>query len=372
MDPARGRAFVFGGADETDAVKATLLTFDGSTWTTQPPSGTPPSARVLASVAYDRAHDELVVFGGGTGLGNGSAAADTFIWNGTWSKYTTIPAPSPREFSAMAYDAAHARVVLYGGIDDNSMPLDDTWAWNGTQWMQLSTTGSPGGLVAPVLVYDDARGTLLAQGGPEIWQLDDTTWTRLDASAPISSRIAQGAAYDPVSHRLLIQGGLPGSDMPLGDTWAWNNTWTYVAASTEPSARAEQVMLSSLDGAGVMMFGGREGLFGFDSPTLADTWKLSYVSSTARESCVTDVDLDKDGLAGCDDPDCWYACTPLCTPGAVGCDSSASKCGDGTCNTAHENCRICPDDCTCGAAVCGDNVCDASESAAGCPGDCTP
>jgi hypothetical protein len=72
---------------------------------------------------------------------------------------------------------------------------------------------------------------------------------------------------------------------------------------------------------------------------------------------------------GCDDPDCWSYCTPLCPPG-VDCAPELSRCGDGMCNDALESCRMCPEDCACDPA-CGDFFCDSGESAETCPGDCT-
>jgi hypothetical protein len=271
----------------------------------------------------------------------------------------------------MAYDPRNSRVVLFGGTDGSATLFDDTWVWDGSQWQQLATTGTPDGMLSPSLVYDDTRGTLIEQGGTDVWELDGTTWTRLDGASPLPSRFVQGSAFDPVSHGIVIQGGLPSSDMPLEDTWEWNGAWTYVATPTKPPARAEHAMFPNPDGAGVVTFGGRAGLFGPFSTNFNDTWRLAWASSTPRESCATVVDLDRDGLAGCADPDCWYACTPTCPPGSASCDSAAPKCGDGVCNVAREDCRSCPDDCPCGAAVCGDGYCDTSESPTSCPGDCT-
>ena len=42
--------------------------------------------------------------------------------------------PSARGGSAMAYDAARGRVVLFGGADVDGTPLGDTWTWDGTTW----------------------------------------------------------------------------------------------------------------------------------------------------------------------------------------------------------------------------------------------
>jgi hypothetical protein len=119
-------------------------------------------------------------------------------------------------------------------------------------------------------------------------------------------------------------------------------------------------------------------LFGGVDPqgsALADTWVLRWDSSDRTEDrCSDGVDFDADGLAGCEDPDCYYVCAPLCTPGPelATCASTAPSCGDTTCNVALETCRSCAADCGACAAVCGDGFCDmgAGETAASCPGDC--
>ena len=36
---------------------------------------------------------------------------------------------------------------------------------------------------------------------------------------------------------------------------------------------------------------------------------MTRTSATPLESCVPGEDLDGDGLAGCDDPDCYWACS---------------------------------------------------------------
>jgi hypothetical protein len=35
----------------------------------------------------------------------------------------------------MAYDAARGQVVLFGGYDGSGY-LNDTWVWDGTNWVQ--------------------------------------------------------------------------------------------------------------------------------------------------------------------------------------------------------------------------------------------
>ena len=57
------------------------------------------------------------------------------------------------------------------------------------------------------------------------------------------------------------------------------------------------------------------------------------------------LDLDSDGLTGCEDPDCAGLCDPLCS--TLGeCDADRPFCGNATCDPL-ENCALCPQDCPC-------------------------
>jgi hypothetical protein len=39
-----------------------------------------------------------------------------------------------------------------------------------------------------------------------------------------------------------------------------------------------------------------------------------WISATPFESCAPGGDADGDGLAACDDPDCWPTCAAMCPP----------------------------------------------------------
>lgn len=152
--------------------------------------------------------------------------------------------------------------------------------------------------------------------------------------------------------------------MPTDDTWEWDGiAWTEVAALNRPPAHSEHTMAYDQRSRRIVLFGGTGGLGG--------TWELGYQSSPREERCVTGLDGDGDGVGGCDDPDCWGYCTPMCPPGTP-CDPLAPHCGDGMCSADLESCALCPADCGACPVTCGDFLCDATETLATCPGDCTP
>lgn len=134
--------------------------FNGSAWTEEHHSETPPLLRFELAV-YDPATYNVIMFGGLTGTYN--QVHETWLWNGvTWTM--TRPATIPQvntEYSAMAYDPLLKGVVLY---DTQS---HTTWLWTGTNWEKLITTNKafPQVLERPSMVFDPATEQLILTGG---------------------------------------------------------------------------------------------------------------------------------------------------------------------------------------------------------------
>jgi hypothetical protein len=72
----------------------------------------------------------VVLVGGANGSNN---FFDTWVWDGTnWTQESPASSPSLRNLPAIAYDAARAQVVLFGGLDPfvgNGIFLNDAWVW---------------------------------------------------------------------------------------------------------------------------------------------------------------------------------------------------------------------------------------------------
>lgn len=88
-------------------------------WQQQSPA-TSPSARDGAAMAYDAAHGQVVMFGGDDSSGN--PLKETWTYDGvTWTHQFPATSPSARRDASMTYDAAHNQVVLFGGTDGTSL-----------------------------------------------------------------------------------------------------------------------------------------------------------------------------------------------------------------------------------------------------------
>ena len=80
-------------------------------------------------MAYDSDRRLVVLFGGRDAANK--HLDDTWLWDGAGWKRLSIPGPSPRRTCAMAYDRARQTMVLFGGASqgggDERVGLEDVW-----------------------------------------------------------------------------------------------------------------------------------------------------------------------------------------------------------------------------------------------------
>jgi len=313
------------------------------------------------AMAYDVAHRQVVMFGGGN---SGSPPeSTTWLWDGSqWIDAMPAHHPGGLAGAMMAYDASRQQVVLFGGEAFNNTLSNQTWIWDGSDWTQKLVTG-PEARHDGAMGYDPVRKTIILHGGlavlglvEDTWEWDGSVWNRLAAVSSPPPRSKHALAWNPARQRLVLVGGTT-PDGPTGDVWEWTGTdWTPIPATVTSNARI--VATESFDGSGVIFVA-------VEDPTLLAATLLSWRTNTVYEAC-EGTDHDGDRLTGCADPDCWARCTPTCPPGTT-CNINEPHCGDGTCDAALEDCRLCPIDCGACPVICGDFVCSAGED---CPGDC--
>lgn len=282
----------------------------------------------------------------------------------------------------MVYDANRHEIVLFGG-GLGPEPKDDTWTWDGSSWTEQLVNSKPPGRADASAAYDPVRKTVVMFGGKidgaktidDLWEWDGTGWTdRTPMLSPVPRRGA-GLAWDAARGRLVLVGGLVdpaganGSGSGLAeDVWELERfadgsaRWSIVEVENTLSARADFVMVSAIDGAGVTVLQGNLG----NNVAADDVRTLRWDGSPSVETC-TQANSDADGAIACADPDCWAICTPTCEPG-VTCDVNGPTCGDGVASRI-EDCATCPADHGPCPTVCGDFVCTPGEA---CLGDCPP
>ncbi len=249
-DSAHGQTVLFGGSGfgNVGLTNGTWL-WNGSNWALKSPVHRPP-ARWDHVMAYDSARGQVVLFGGS---GNDSVLNDTWVWDGTdWTQKTPVHSPSARNFSAMADDSARGQAVLFGGSSPSQgFPLNDTWVWDGTDWSQVFPSQSPIGRRAAAMAYDSAHAQVVLFGGTfngnpdfrDTWSWDGTNWKQQNPLVSPLWRIRHSMAYDSVRGQVLLFGGCETGGGTFTDTWEWNgSTWTQMSSQTNPPGTCDQAM----------------------------------------------------------------------------------------------------------------------------------
>ena len=143
-----------------------------------------------------------------------------------------------------AYDSESRRVIEFGGDNFDSVPLDETWAYDA----------------------------------------DADTWTRMHPVQSPPARYWHGMVYDRRLDRVVVYGGYGLHDQALGDTWFFDfnhDTWTEVATADAPSARGYVAMAYDADGGRTVLYGGETAPD--NRSTLDDTWTFDAAAANWTE-----------------------------------------------------------------------------------------
>jgi hypothetical protein len=186
-----------------------------------------PSPLDGAPLVYFPPLAEVVVFGGIDENGDTYGATWAFDQHG-WRQLHPATSPPARAYFAMAYDPALREIVLYGGCTLCGVPsyhlVQDTWAFNGTTWRQLTSLHLPTYEPSPLLSWDTETGALELLAPPPGYGPNPPNGD-FDANGGALGRWSWGTAgwtWEglPIGPPLFIQGGVsfvpePGSSAML-------------------------------------------------------------------------------------------------------------------------------------------------------------
>lgn len=272
------RVILFGGfVDGTIEFGGGTWAWDGVEWEEVASEAESPSARAGHAMTYDAGRGEVILFGGSE---DGSdMLADTWIWDGDAWEPKTEDGPPARALHAMAYDASRDRVVLFGGGIDESFA--DTWEWDGDDWQDETPeeAPSPPERSLHAMAYDPALGATFLFGGSasgleeiraDVWLRHETgEWVNLHDEAIPGGRSGHTMVYDPTLGTTLLFGG--GADFGLWEpaTLEWaGDEWEEIPVSSPP-ARGFHSMAYDAARNRVVLFGGTTE----DAELRADTWE---------------------------------------------------------------------------------------------------
>ncbi|HZY79706.1 MAG TPA: kelch repeat-containing protein [Cyclobacteriaceae bacterium] len=259
-------------------------------WHTVPGAG--PLIRFAGAAAYNTKARKLVLFGGLHAIAQEEPALmnDTWEWNGSSWKQMNVKGPDARGWSAMAYDEARDRMVLFGGNTNwGKTAFGDTWEWDGNKWTKIEVTG-PEPRSDFAMVYDSRTKKVMLFGGQTLkdmgenqeefgdtWTWDGKTWTRISTSGP-RARILPRMSYDSDTGITYLYGGcsnpkLANDNGPLhtlDDMWSWDGkTWKQVKLSgPTPGKRFLHAMTYDSYRKKTILYGGGNG-----EAIYGDTWE---------------------------------------------------------------------------------------------------
>jgi len=171
-DPVTGTLILFGGwlggglSDNTNDT----WSFNGTTWTRLVPHRSPPDLCHTA-MAFDTTSGQLVLFGGFDGTGTED---ETWTFSGhTWIRMAEHRRPSDRAGSTMDFDKALGMIVLFGGTAISTsgsqwfagMDFNDTWEFNGRSWAEVRSGPKPLARWTATMAYVPSLHGLVLFGG---------------------------------------------------------------------------------------------------------------------------------------------------------------------------------------------------------------
>jgi len=166
---------------------------------------------------------------------------------GGWMQLHPKHTPGKRAVSAVTYDSARHRIVLFGGISEwigsSFYHERDTWEWDGKDWIEMKPKNSPPARAGHMMAYDEKNGIVVLFGGEDqsgtfmlsdTWTWDGEDWTQMSPEFYPSSRRGGQMFYDPETQKIILTGGFYYATgkvfTPISDTWAWDGkNWEYVS-----------------------------------------------------------------------------------------------------------------------------------------------
>lgn len=248
---AGSQLLLYGGADgEWSEPQGDLWRYNGASWSKISFGGVDPGPRFRTLSAYDAKRDQLVVFGGMTSQA-ATPDAQTLrygVATNKWLSGATASPPARQDWgSAMTYvgdKAKHValreRVVLYGGGATSSSlsdGRDDLWVFDGASWIKICDACTGTKRQGAALAYHAATARLVIYGGfgngtelEGTFELGAGALLTLTCTSLPSARDGMGiAAFTGVGDLLLYGGN--GNGCVGGGTGAYREncaeTWLY-------------------------------------------------------------------------------------------------------------------------------------------------
>lgn len=276
FDPIRDRFIVYGGTGIDSAQKAfayrDMWEFDGTTWTQVGDNG-PDVAKPL--LVYDRARNKVLMLATDTALATHMYSYDAGTKSWTELKPTLLP-PCVNE-GMVDYDTTRNIVVYTGGSCTTSTSVDETYEWDGTNWTKVALNSDDGRAFGAAMAYDAAHQVMVLYGGLftvtryQTYIYTGGGWLSTASSQPVPRSLALFVS-DPASKFVWLYGGVT-TGTSLIDMWQYQNGhFDPVASDSLPTSCGSPAGAWDSDRSRIVLFCGALGLtYEFHSDTNAWT-----------------------------------------------------------------------------------------------------
>jgi hypothetical protein len=180
-DLAGGESILFSGLDPEEQPVNETWSWNGEEWKLLSEEG--PESRGHFGFVHDPNHEQTLLYGGYTN----SATDEFWVWReGAWEQID-FSGPGNRSHFGMAYDTTANALFLFGGATSRSTfssLSNDAWILSGGRWQELNSSSSPSERGSPALGYDPVRQRFILYGGfdaannnlNDTWEWDGENW----------------------------------------------------------------------------------------------------------------------------------------------------------------------------------------------------
>ncbi|MBM3784081.1 MAG: hypothetical protein FJW30_06950 [Acidobacteria bacterium] len=219
-DPVRRRLILFGG--EGAGFFSDIWAYDiaANQWRQLADHSAGPSRRYGHSGIYDAVRNRVVISHGFTDRGRFDDTWAFDLATNRWSDLSpTGTRPVRRCLHHAEYDRAGEQMLLFGGCASGfgPCPLGDLWSLDlrTNRWTELRSTPSPSGRQHYGIAFDERRRKLILFGGSgarlfnDTWEFDPATsrWTEQTIADPPAARLRVQGAYAPQLETVFFFGG---------------------------------------------------------------------------------------------------------------------------------------------------------------------
>lgn len=251
-DPLDNYTVLFGGIEGYPGTTSNeTWAFVRGNWTELHPPVSPPATNG-AFLTYDSSDGYLLLYEALVVVPGGGGATWSFV-HGVWTNRTPAPGLSPPILgeSSMSFDPVDGYAVLFG-VDYRDPALNQTWAYSGGAWRNITSSPSPAGLSQWLLAWDPTTASLLHLGGlspaglggtegplcADFWSFLHGGWSPSSDEGPCEAAPGSVMTYDSADSVLLEYSGDANGTCfaaPCNATWLFNGSaWHATTTALVP------------------------------------------------------------------------------------------------------------------------------------------